>query len=131
MAYDQSFAQNLNNFVHGGAAPTLTSGRLVKLCSSTGTPTTPGTEITPGGGYTAGGVAITYTPSTAATPSVAGNAAVTISNMPAAATIAAIEILDTSPTPVRIEFGALSAAKSTSAGDTLSFSAGAITSALS
>jgi hypothetical protein len=46
-----------------------------------------------------------------------------------AATTAGIEIWN--GTPARQEFGALTAAKTTAAGDTLSFAAGAITSALS
>lgn len=132
MALDQAFARAANDGWHGVAAgPTLTAARRLKLASNTGTSTTPGTEITAGGGYTAGGVTITYTAATAATPSVNGNVALSITNMPAAATIASIELTDTAATPVRIEFGALTTPRSTAAGDTLAFSQGAISSALS
>jgi hypothetical protein len=131
MALDQTFAKNLNDFIHGFAsAPSITTGRKLKLCSNTGTASAAGTEITSGGNYTAGGVAITFTAATTASPSVSSNAALNITNMPAA-TVSSIELVDTSATPVRLEFGALSVAKTTNLGDTLSFTAGAITSALS
>lgn len=131
MALDQAFAKATNDYIHGtGAAPTLAAGRKLKLCSAVGTPTTPGTEITPGGNYTAGGVAATYVAATSATPSVSAINALNITNMPAAASIAAIELTDNAGTPVRIEYGSLTQARSTAAGDTLSFAQGAVTSAL-
>jgi hypothetical protein len=89
-----------------------------------------GTELATGGGYTAGtGQPVSFAAATAASPSVSGSSAVvSFTNMPAATT-AGIEIWN--GTPARQEFGALTAAKTTAAGDTLSFAAGAITSALS
>ena len=132
MALAQAFAKGVNDYIHGtGAAPTLAAGRKLKVCSTTGTPTTAGTEITPGGNYAAGGVAVTFDAATTATPSVSANQAVSITNMPAAPTITSIEVTDNAGTPVRLEYGALTTARSTAAGDTLSFAASAITSALS
>lgn len=131
MALDQGFSRLVNDYFHGvqSAAPTLTTTRKTKLCSTTGTSTTAGTEITAGGGYTSGGATTAYSASTTATPTVASNQAVSVTNMPAA-TVTSIETTDTTATPVRIEYGALTASKTTNSGDTLSFSSGAIQSSL-
>lgn len=130
MALAQAFAQSINDLIHRNTAITLAAARKLKLCSTTGTSTAAGTEITAGGNYPAGGVAVTFTASSAATPSVSANDLLTITNMPAAGTIASVEITDNGATPVRMEFGALTTARSTAAGDTLSIAAGALTSAL-
>lgn len=130
MALDQTFAKKIQDHVHGGTALTQPTGHKVLLMTANGTSTSGGTELTTGGGYTAGtGQAITFAASTSATPSVSANTAtISYTNMPAA-TIVGIEIKDGSS--VRLEFGALTASKTTASGDTLSFAAAAISSALS
>jgi hypothetical protein len=132
MALDQAFAKGVNDYIHGVAsAPTLGASRRLKLCSNTGTSTTAGTEVATGGGYSAGGPTVAFSAATSATPSVSANQAVSITNTPAWGSVASIEITDNAGTPVRIEFGAITGGpKSTNSGDTLSFSAGSITSAL-
>jgi hypothetical protein len=50
-------------------------------------------------------------------------------NMPVA-TVTSIELWDSNATNKRLEFGNLTASKTTASGDTLSFASGAITSAL-
>lgn len=130
MAFDQAFAQAIQNHIHGNATLTAPTGHKVLLMTANGTSTAGGTELATGGGYTAGtGQAITFSSATAATPSVsANNASISFTNMPAA-TIVGIEIKNSGS--VRLEFGALTASKTTASGDTLSFAASAITSALS
>lgn len=131
MALDQTRANEVLTWMHAGAAPAaLTSPTRVRLMTANGTASTPGTELSSGGGYTAGAGAPSVTWAAASAGSQATNAAVSVTNMPAA-TITGIEIWDSTATPKRIEFGALTASKTTASGDTLSFASGAITSALS
>lgn len=128
MAYDQAFAQKVQDHVHGKTALTMPTGLKVLLMTANGTSTANGTELATGGGYTAGtGQPVTFAASTAATPSSSANSAtVAYTNMPAA-TITGIELWNST---VRQEFGALTASKTTAAGDTLSFASGAIASTL-
>ncbi|GAB3081076.1 hypothetical protein GCM10027053_52060 [Intrasporangium mesophilum] len=130
MSLDQSFAQAIQNHIHGGSSLTAPTGHKVLLMTANGTSTSGGTELSTGGGYTAGtGQSITWASATAATPSVSANSgSISFTNMPAA-TIVGIEIK--SGSNVRLEFGALTASKTTASGDTLSFAASAISSALS
>lgn len=130
MALDQTFAQAIQNHTHGGTTLTAPTGHKVLLMTANGTSTAAGTELATGGGYTAGtGQNITFAAATAATPSVSANSSsISFTNMPAA-TIVGIEIK--SGANVRLEFGALTASKTTASGDTLSFAASAISSALS
>lgn len=130
MALDQTWAKKIQDHTHGGTALTAPSGFKVLLMTANGTSTSNGTELATGGGYTAGtGQSITFAASTSATPSVSANSGtISFTNMPATTTVG-IEIWN--GTPVRQEFGALTASKTTAAGDTLSFAASAISSALS
>ncbi len=110
-----------------GTAPA--AGRNLRLITSNGNQATTGTELATAGGYTAGGSAVTFTAATAQTGTPSGRAANnahSITNMPAT-TIVGIEIWTTETTPVRRVWGALTANKTTAAGDTLSFPAGSIT----
>ena len=55
MALDQTRANEILTFMHGGAAPTaLTAPIHVRIYTVIGTATTPGTEVATGGGYTSG-----------------------------------------------------------------------------
>ena len=56
MALDQTRANEILTWMHGGAAPTaLTAPIHVRIYTAVGTATTAGTEVATGGGYTAGG----------------------------------------------------------------------------
>lgn len=130
MALDQARANAILSAMHGGSAFSVTGLIRTRLMTAIGSATANGTELATSGGYTAGAGAPTIASWAAASAgSQATSAAVTVTNMPAA-TITAVELWDSAGTPVRIEFGALTASKTTVAGDTLSFAAGAITSAL-
>jgi hypothetical protein len=111
-------------------ALTITFPIKIRLMTAAGNSTTAGTELTSGGSYVAG-TGISTSTDWAATSggSQATNAVLSQTNMPAA-TITAIELWDSNGTPKRIEYGNLSASKTTASGDTLSFASGAITSAI-
>jgi hypothetical protein len=131
MSLDQSRANEVLTWMHGGAAPTaLTAPIRCRLMTVNGSASANGTEVVTGGGYTSGAGAPTTTWAVASAMSQATNAAVTVTNYPRAETVVGIEIWDSTGTPKRVEFGALSASKTMAAGDTLSFASGAITSAL-
>lgn len=131
MAMDQTRANEVLTWMHGGAAPTALTGPIhVRIFTVVGTATATGTEVATGGGYTSGAGAPTVTYAAAATGSQATNAAVNITNYPRVETVNAIEIWDSTGTPKRVEWGALAAPKTMAIGDTLSFASAAITSAL-
>lgn len=131
MALDQTRANEILTFMHGGAAPTALTGPMhVRIYTVNGNATTSGTEVATGGGYTSGTGAPTVTYAAAAAGSQASNASVAITNYPRVETVTGIEIWDSTGTPKRVEFGSLVASKTMAAGDTLSFASGAITSAL-
>lgn len=133
MALDQTRANEILTWMHGGAAPTvLSGGTKLALMTANGTATTPGTEVATGGGYTAGtGGRIALTWGAAASASQATSAVASVTNYPRAEGVAGIEVYESGGSFRRIEFGALQGGtKTMAAGDTLSFAAGAITSAL-
>jgi hypothetical protein len=102
----------------------------VRLLTVTGTASAAGTEAS-GGSYAAQQIDTHMAAATSANPSVgATNAILTYTNMPAA-TITGIDIFDNAGTPFRWWWGGLTANKTTNAGDTLSFSSGAITASVS
>ncbi len=109
----------------------LGTARRLKLIATNGNEATAGTEIATGGGYAAGGPAIAFNAATtdAAAPATfsgrIGNAALSITNMPAA-TVRGIEITDNATTPIRAAWGALTTERTTAAGDTLSFAADSV-----
>jgi hypothetical protein len=130
MSFTQVKANQALDSVHGLTAMTIATAPVkCRQMTANGSSTTAGTELATSGGYTAGTGAPTITFGAAATGTSATSAAITITNMPAT-TIVGIETWDSAGTPVRQEFGALSASKTTASGDTLSYAIGAITSAL-
>lgn len=130
MALDQTRANQLLEAIHAVTALTAsTSPTRVRLMTTVGSATANGTELATSGGYTSGAGAPSVTWAAAATGSEATNAIVSVTNMPAT-TINGIEIWDSNGTPKRQELGSLTTPRTTSAGDTLSFASGAITSAL-
>jgi hypothetical protein len=120
----------------GGTSLTITPPLHLRLYTTTGTESASGTECTTGNspGYTAGGLtmgtnAFAAFSSGAATNSnqVQWTASGTWSGSPAG--VQGIEVWDTSGTPVRILWGALTTAIITNAvtnGDTITFAAGSI-----
>lgn len=107
----------------GQAAYTApTTPMKVALVSTTGTATAAGTEIS-GGSY--GRQTITFAaPVTTSSPAtITSNVALTYTNMPAV-TVTGVDEFDSAGTPIRRWFGALSASKTTNAGDTLTIASG-------
>lgn len=123
-------AQNLVNGWLGIASYTAAATPMkLALATTTPTSTAAGTEVTAGGNAYARQTIAFGSPS-AATPSVATNSgAVTYTNMPAV-TVTSIDIYDSTGTPVRRAFGALTASKTTAAGDTLSFAIAAVSASI-
>ena len=109
----------------GTAVFSVTTPVKVALMTANGNDSTPGTEVT-GGGYARQNVTF----SAAASGSTSNSAAVEFTNMPAC-TVVGIEIYDSAGTPKRLAFGALTASKTLSSGDTLRFASSTITMSLS
>lgn len=127
---DQAFSKKVNDHIHAVTALTVPASLRVRLMTTVGSVTANGTELATAGGYTSGVGAplMPFGASTAATPSVASNSGiVSVTNMPVA-TINGVEIWDA--VPQRLELGNLAVARTTASGDTLSFAAAAVTSAL-
>jgi hypothetical protein len=119
----QTEAVNEINFrLNTGAQVTPTTPIKGALSTATTSSTAAGTEVV-GGSY----ARQTFTPGTvtAGNPSTCANsAAMNYTNMPAA-TVTDTNLYDSNGTPARLMFGALTASKTTAAGDTLSFAIGA------
>lgn len=105
------------------AAPT--TPMKLALATSASSASAAGTEVT-GGSYARQNVAF----SAASAGATANTGAVTYTNMPAT-TVTHVDLYDSAGSPRRGWFGALTASKTTAAGDTLSFAIGAITVAMS
>ena len=103
------------------------------MTSTTSSPTVAGTELGTGGGYVAGTGISGVSFAAAATGTKATNADVTQTNMPAVGSpgIQAIELWDSTATPVRKWYGLLTLAKTTNAGDTFTITTGSLTAVLS
>jgi hypothetical protein len=96
----------------------------IRLCTTTGTPTTNGTPVS-GGSYA--DQTVVFVAASAANPPVNSNSgALNFVNMPAV-NVTSVEEWDSAGTPVRRWFGALVAAKTTNAGDTFTIAAGSLT----
>lgn len=129
-AMSQAHSNNVIDASLGTAAFVATTGPLrCRLMTANGTATANGTELTTSGGYTSGAGAPTVTFAAAAGGSAVSNSAVTVTNMPAA-TIVGVELWDSAGTPVRKWWGALSASKTTNAGDTFTITAGSLSASL-
>lgn len=95
-----------------------TSPLKVALVTANGTDSAAGTEVT-GGSYAR--QSATFSAASAGATSNTG--AITFTNMPAA-TVVGVEVWDSAGTPVRLWYGALSANKTTGAGDTFTIAIG-------
>lgn len=109
----------------GTAGYTATTPMKLALVTSNGTDSAAGTEVA-GGSY----ARATITFNAASGGTIDNSATISFTNMPAS-TVTGIEVWDSAGTPVRLFYGALSASKTVSSGDTLEFAAGSITLSLS
>lgn len=126
----QGHANNMLDASLGTSAFTATSTPLhVRLMTANGSATSNGTELGTSGGYTAGSGAPTVTFGAAVAEIATSNSAVTVTNMPAT-TIVGIELWDSAGSPVRKWWGALTASKTTNAGDTFTIASGSLTAQL-
>ena len=114
---------------------TITAPIRVRLMTTNGSDTAAGTELASGGSYvngngapTTGGISIDTNWAASSAKSKATNATVSQTNMPAT-TIVGVELWDTHATAQRIDWGSVTS-KTTQAGDTLSFTSGAISVAI-
>jgi hypothetical protein len=131
-SFDQTFANSVLDaaFDRAGASVRLSTGPMhCRYMTANGTATSNGTELGTASGYTAGAGAPTFTTAAAAAGTEASNSAITTTNMPAT-TIVGVEVWDQAGTPLRKQWGALSANKTTNLGDTFTIPSGSLTSAL-
>lgn len=125
-AIDQTRANNwLDASVATASYVALTSPMKVRLMTANGTSTSAGTEVS-GGSY----VSQTVTFASASTGSAASNVTLNYTSMPAT-TVVGLEIWDSTGTPKRVWFGALSSSKTTNSGDTFQIPSASLTIALS
>jgi len=129
MPLDATYANMIINARLGTASfvPPVTPV-LCRLMVVNGNATTLGTELATGGGYTSGTGAPAVTFASASSQSAANNTAVTITNMPAC-TVVGVEMWDSSGSPRRLEWVALTASKTCNSGDTFELTTGELTSA--
>jgi hypothetical protein len=108
--------------------PNPTGPIKVALDTATGTASAAGTEVT-GGSY----ARQTITFAAAAAGAIASNVALTYTNMPAegGSGVTGVDEFDSTGTPIRRWFGALTASKTTNAGDTFTIASGSYTKTLS
>ena len=127
-----AFAQQQGtNILNGTFIPAsyvaITAPIKIKQMSVTPDQNAAGTELS-GSGFTVGGVAIAWNAPVVATGTYSatiGNQALTIANAPAG-TVNGIDIVDSTATPRRLMWGALTTPRTLAAGDTLSYAANAI-----
>lgn len=127
----QVHANNILDASMGTAAFAATVTPMkCRLMTVIGSATAAGTELATSAGYVAGTGLSPATMAAAAAGSAASSVALTQTNMPAA-TIVAVELWDSTATPVRKWYGALTANKTTNLGDTFTIPSGSLTAALS
>ena len=126
-ALDQAEASRLLRASLGIAAYTApTTPMMQRLMSANGSASSNGTQVT-GGSYTPQNLSTAL--GTESNGTVTTTGVVSYTGMPATTTVGA-EVWDSNGTPRRAWWSALAANKTTGAGDTLSFAAGAITLAI-
>lgn len=115
-------ANRLGDATFGTATYTApTTPMKLALATTASTASAAGTEVT-GGSYARQTIAF----SAFSSGSTSNSGAINYTNMPATTT-SHVDIYDNAGSPRRAWFGALTASKTTAAGDTLSFAIGAIT----
>jgi hypothetical protein len=126
-ALDQAEASRLlRNSLGIAAGTTPTTPINGRLMTANGSASAAGTQLT-GGSYTPQSVSAAL--GTEANGTVTTTSAVSYTGMPAATTVG-MELWDSAGTPLRKWWAALTASKTTGAGDTLTFAIGAITAAI-
>ncbi|MGI5247778.1 phage tail fiber protein [Dactylosporangium sp. CA-139066] len=121
-ALDQAEAQRLQNAHLGLASYTApTTPIMQRLMSSNGSASSNGTQVT-GGSYAAQSLSAAL-PASSTNGSISTNAAISYTGMPATTTVG-VEWWDSAGSPRRQAWGALSASKTTGAGDTLTVASG-------
>lgn len=121
----QAEANRLLDASFGTATYAAPTGPLkLRLMSANGSNTSAGTEVT-GGSY----ASQTITMGSAATGACSNSGTISFTGMPAITTTG-VEVWDSAGSPRRQWQGALTASKTTGAGDSLSFTAAAITASL-
>lgn len=127
---DAAHAANIVDASVGTASFVATVTPLkCRIMTSNGSATANGSELPSGNSYVAGtGMSpATFGAASTTTGQATSNAALTQTNMPAAATLAGVELWDSAGTPKRKWWGALTASKSTNAGDTFTVPSGSLT----
>ena len=109
----------------GNATFSVTTPLSLALMTANGNDSTPGTEVT-GGSYSRQTIAF----NNASSGSVDNSAIINFTGMPAV-TVVGIEVYDSTGTPQRLFYGALSESKTVASGDTVQFAAGSISLSLS
>lgn len=109
----------------GNATFSVTTPLSLALMTANGNDSTPGTEVT-GGSYSRQTIAF----NSASSGSVDNSAIINFTGMPAV-TVVGIEVYDSTGTPQRLFYGALSESKTVASGDTVQFAAGSISLSLS
>lgn len=104
----------------GATAYPYTTAAKLALNTANGSASAAGTEVT-GGSY--GRLPVTWAVSS--NGQISNSVAVSYTGMPAAA-VTGVEIWDSAGTPNRKWYGALTTSRTTAAGDTLTFAAGAL-----
>jgi hypothetical protein len=111
------------DWINGVGSPTRPTTPLkVRLMTANGTDSAAGTEVT-GGTYTP--QSVTFTAASGTTAAASNNADLNFTLMPAA-TVVGVEVWDSAGTPVRLWYGALTANKTTNAGDTFTIASGSL-----
>lgn len=112
-------AENLVlDWINDVGSPTRPPGMSVRLMTANGSDSSAGTEVT-GGSYAAQSATFT----TASSGATSNSADLTYTSMPAC-TVTGLEVWDTSGSPRRIWYGALTASKTVNSGDTFVIAAG-------
>jgi hypothetical protein len=105
----------------GTTAYTVTTPIKLALVTANGSDSAAGTEVA-GGSYARQTIAF----DAASSGEIENNAAISFTGMPAC-TVVGIEFYDNAGSPKRLAYGALTASRTVTAGDTVQFAIGAIT----
>ena len=109
----------------GTSSYSVTTPIKLALMTANGSDSAAGTEVT-GGSYARQTIAF----DAASGGSIDNNAAISFTDMPAC-TVVGIEIYDSAGSAKRLAYGALTASRTVTSGDTVQFASGAITLSLS
>ena len=105
----------------GTSTYSITGATKLRLMTANGDDASAGTEVT-GGSYARQTIAF----DAAASGQIANNASISFTGMPAV-TVVGIELYDSAGSPKRLAYGALTASRTITGGDTVQFASSAIT----